>query len=288
MNRSIRSFNNEIQDTFALMRISSRQKLVGSSSVIGNIITNDYDLNEMVIEKGNEVEIINKIYMIFKTKFKLAYKTKDTWIVDFKCGMMNDEPIRWNRSDINRGRYGDIKFIDAILTGKCKIDIVQYLNGRFIEISEIYYFNINGKKNYNDNEFDKQNILYELEQDKIKFINDGNIFKALKREYRILDILGKSKKRQSKLDSIFNSPLGWLYYCISNIKTILIMKEQSFRKVPFDIFMTVQQTIKDDIGKVIDYPYSIEVLDNRSTITQLNRIVEYLLIKLKIKISTLI
>ena len=88
MNRPISSFNNEIQEAFAVMRISSKQKLVGSSAIIGNIITNDYDLNEIVKDVGNEASILKQLYKLFKYKFKMVHDTPDMWIVDFKCGMV--------------------------------------------------------------------------------------------------------------------------------------------------------------------------------------------------------
>jgi hypothetical protein len=207
----------------------------------------------------------------------MVHDTSDMWIVDFKCGMIRGEAIHWDKQDINRGMVGSVSFIDCILQkSKCKMDIVKYLNGRFIEISEIYYFNINNKTNYADNEFQKEYIIHELEKDRIELINDGNIFKALKREYRILFIMNRNITRRKHLEAIFNGPIGYLYYCISNIKTLIIMKEQTFRRCPSDIMMSVQQTIKDDIGKVLSYPYSIEVLNRRSTITELETIIKYL------------
>jgi hypothetical protein len=286
MIRNIDSINNSIEDTFAYMRISTKQKLVGSSSGIGNIITNDYDLNELVKEHGNEEMIVYKIYKIFCSKFVEIHKTKDRWIVDFKCGQLLGEPIRWNMHDI---MHKSVEFMKCILQkSTIKMDIVQYLNGRFIEISEVYYFNINGKTNYNDNEFDLSYIIHALETDRNELIREGNIFKALKREYRILELLGKNKKRRNKLQEIFNGPLGWLYYCISNINTLIVMHEQSFRRCPIDIFYQVYQSLKDDIGRVVSYSYANKVLDGKATVTQLEKIVEYLDKTLKTKLSTYI
>jgi hypothetical protein len=274
MIRNIDSINNSIEDTFAYMRISTKQKLVGSSSGIGNIITNDYDLNELVKEHGNEEMILYKIYKIFRSKFVEIHKTRDRWIVDFKCGELLGEPIRWNMHDI---KNKSVEFMKCILQkSTIKMDIVQFINGKFVEISEVYYFNINGKINYHEDEFDLPYIIHALETDRNELIRDGNIFKALKREYRILELLDKNKKRRNKLQEIFNGVFGYLYYAISQLKTLIIMKEQSFRRCPIDIYRTVQQTIKDDIGKVINYSYANKILDGNATVTQLEKIVEYL------------
>jgi hypothetical protein len=158
---------------------------------------------------------------------------------------------------------GAIRFIDCILQPNttCKIDVVKYLNGRFIEISELYYFDINGQTNYNENEFKLPYIIHELEKDRNDLLEEGNVFKALKREYRILSLMNRNATRRNKLEKIFNGTLGWVYYCISNLKTLAIMKDQGFRNVPVDIFRSVQQTIKDDMGKVLEN-FNWHILDN--------------------------
>lgn len=281
--RSADSINNSIEDTFAYMRISTKQKLVGSSSGVGNIITNDYDLNELVEEHGNEEMILYKIYKIFRSKFQEIHKTKDRWIVDFKCGEQAGESIRWNMHDI---KNKSVEFMKCILQkSTIKMDIVQYLNGRFVEISEVYYFNINGKTNYHEDEFDLPYIVHQLEKDRNELIHDGNIFKGLKREYRILELMNRNKKRRNELQDIFNGVFGWLYYVISQLKTLIIMKEQSFRRCPIDIYRSVQQTLKDDIGRVVSYRYANKILDGAGKIQDLEKIVDYLDKTLNTKIS---
>jgi hypothetical protein len=54
------------------------------------------------------------------------------------------------------------------------------------------------------------------------------------------------------------------------------MNDQRFRHVPQQIFRIVQQSIKDDIGRVIDYKYANKVLDGAGKITDLEKIIDYL------------
>ena len=281
------SFNQDLTDTFAIMRISKRQKLVGSASVTGNIITNDYDLNEMVDYSGNEPKIKNKILNIFRQKFLKIHSSTDTWIIDFKCGKRYGEPIRWSTQDLVSGTNPmGVKFVDCILQqSRCKLDVVQLLNGRFVEISEIYYFNINGKTNYNEDEFKLPNIIHELETDRNELLRDGNVFKAMKREYRILTLLDRGSNRRNKLSNIFNGPLGWLYYCISNLSTLVEMKQQDFRSVPHEIFYSVQQTIKDDIARVMTYPKSNSVLNGSASVKDLEKIIAHLMKQLTLALN---
>lgn len=272
--RKLDSFNTAITDTFATLRISTRQKLVGSASVVGNIITNDYDLNELVQHTGDTSKILMHIYKTFKQKITTIYTTDDTWVVDFKCGTKFGEPLRWTREDINAGVNQGIQFVDCILQKSvCKIDTVTYLNGRLVEISELYYFNINGVTNYDPDEFELPYIIHELEQDRLELLADGNKFKALKREYSILLKMNKGKRRQKELLAVFNGSIGWLYYCISSLKTLIEMKDQTFRPVPKELVKIAQQVIKDDISRVVSYPVAVNILNKSADIEDLEKII---------------
>jgi hypothetical protein len=95
-----------------------------------------------------------------------------------------------------------------------------------------------------------------------ELIIEKNIFKSLKREYRILSLLDRDKNRQRVLTTLFNGKYGYLYYTISQLKTLIIMKEQTFKPVEDEIFLQVQQVLKDDIGKILNYNYAFSKLDN--------------------------
>ena len=274
MNRRLDSFNTAIINAFSTLRISTRQKLVGSASVVGSIITNDYDLNELVQHNGDTSKILMHIYKTFKQKFKTIYESNDTWIIDFKCGTKFDEPLHWTRAEINAGVNQGVQFVDCILQkSTCKIDIVTYLNGRFVEISEVYYFNINKVTNYNEDEFKLPYIIHKLENDRLELLADGNQFKALKREYNILLKTNKRKRRQKELLKIFNSSIGWLYYCISSLRTLIEMHDQTLRPVPLELFKIAQQVIKDDISRVISYPFAVNILNKSADIDDLEKII---------------
>jgi hypothetical protein len=89
-------------------------------------------------------------------------------------------------------------------------------------------------------------------------------------------ILDKDKKQQDILSDLFNGKYGYLYYVISQLKTLVIMKEQKFRNVDSSIFLYVQQNIKDDIGKVLNYSYASSMLNTNISITVINNIIDYL------------
>lgn len=298
MDRNKKGFNNALTDTFDIMRISRRQKLVGSASILGNIITNDYDLNEIFDEeKTNPMDSLTRLYFMFIWKFKKIYTSSNLWIVDFKCGSFNGEPIRWTMKDLERG-YIELRsvanhiggftaerilFVDCLVQSntKTKLDVVLLLNNRFIEISEIYFIRINNKSNFNENDFRLGTIINELYDDMQQLIIEKNIFKSLKREYRILSLLDRDKNRQEVLSQLFNGKYGYLYYTISQLKTLIIMKEQTFKPVEDAIFLQVQQVLKDDISKILNYNYAFsklnEPIDNVKIIeTIISYLTEYL------------
>jgi hypothetical protein len=281
--RDLKGFNDAITDTFDILRISRRQKLVGSAAVLGNVITNDYDLNEMFEEnRTDKMDSLTKLYFMFLWKFEKIYNTPTLWMIDFKCGEYNNEPIRWNMEDLGRGykihRDKKIIFVDCLTQKdtKTKIDVVLLLNNRFVEISELYYIRVNGKSNFNDANFKIQNVVRELSQDMNELISEKNYFKALKREYRILSILKRDTDRQQMLTELFNGKYGYLYYAISQLNTLVSMKEQTFKCVDEEIFLHVQQNIKDDISRVLNYGYASKQLDKKISVNVIEGIISYL------------
>jgi hypothetical protein len=77
-----------------------------------------------------------------------------------------------------------------------KIDIVTLLNGRFIEITEVNNIYINGSSNA---DYSIDNIMKELKDDMNEQIKEGNIMKALKRKYSLLNLENKNKAVREKL-----------------------------------------------------------------------------------------
>ena len=276
-------FNQSVLDTFDIMRISRRQKLVGSASVIGNVVTNDYDLNEIFKEnRANKMDSLTRLYFMFLWKFEKIYNSPTLWIVDFKCGSYNNEPIRWSMHDLGKGYVtrGEkrISFVDCLTQKdtKTKLDVVLLLNNRFIEISELYYICVNGKSNFNNNDFKTGKIVNDLKDDMDELIKDHNYFKSFKREFRILSILDKNQKRQDELQDLFNGIWGYLYYAITQLKTLIVMKEQTFKPISANIFLQVQQQLKDDIGKIVNYKYAISWLNTDITVKKIENIISYL------------
>jgi hypothetical protein len=123
------------------------------------------------------------------------------------------------------------------------MDIVTMLNGRFIEISEVYSIFIDGESN---SDYSKENIKKELIDDMNEQIKEGNIMKALKRKYSLLNLDNKDKAVREKLIDYFNSPIGLLNRCKSDLKTMLLVIESP--KFDIDEIKNSLQMLKEIIS----------------------------------------
>jgi hypothetical protein len=70
------------------------------------------------------------------------------------------------------------------------------LNGRFIEITEVYNIYIDGESN---SDYSIDNVRKELTDDMNKMIKEGNLMKAIKRRYSLLNLDNKDKSVREKL-----------------------------------------------------------------------------------------
>ena len=75
------------------------------------------------------------------------------------------------------------------------MDVVTLLNGRFIEITEVYNIYIDGESNF---DYTKENVRHELMHDMQEQIEEGNFMKALNRRYSLLNLDKKIKQKEKK------------------------------------------------------------------------------------------
>jgi len=273
------SFNTELTDTFAKMSISHKYRIVGSSNLLDTIYTTDFDLqDEFDAHTKDPEKVYNKIYEFFLHLFREFQNNKDTYITDFKSGISGNEPIRWKYDIILKNKK---KFIDSLKQkSRIKLDVVYKLNNEFVEVSMIYYLKVGKFQNYTEKEFEKDYIVKELQKDIILYKKENNYLKVLKRKYSIFKQLSQKLPLQTKLLEFFNSPVGILYKAYGDLKTILVLKEQNFRKVSTDDLYKFQQIIKShlnmynlpDIFKILDKP-NISVKNVENIITKLIKLI---------------
>lgn len=264
MNRALKnplSYNTQLKDTFAKLTISHAYRIVGSSNLLKTIYTTDFDLNEEFHSTKDPVEMYNYIYAFFKHLFQDCKKDPGLIITDFKAGEISGKPIRWGYDDIIAGKKGSVRFVDALKQkARIKLDLVYHLNNQYVEVSMIYYIQVGAYKNYTDDEFTTEAITSELKKDITKYTAEKNYLKVLKRKYSLFNKLDTRKTLQDKLLDFFNSPTGILYKATGDLKTILELKNQTFKKIPSENLYKFQQIIKQNLNS-FDLPDIFKSLD---------------------------
>ena len=235
-----KQYNNNIKKIVKLMSLESKVNIVGSAKIKRNIYYSDYDSFETV--KGKTKNII---YNHFKSLFEIIKSVDNTIITDFKLGEnAKGEPLRWTYEEIKRRENNGITFDDAIKQKSIiKMDIVTLLNGRFIEITEVYNIYIDGESN---SDYSIDNVRKELTDDMKKMIKEGNLMKALKRKYSLLNLDNKNKAVREKLIDYFNSPIGLLNRSKSDLETMLTVIESP--KFDIDEIKNSLQLLKEIIS----------------------------------------
>jgi len=267
-------FNNSITKLGQKMSLESKINIVGSASVKRSIYYSDYDLFERVSGKSETV-ILNH----FISLFNIIKASDNVVITDFKVG--HDEknnPLRWDFFDIHKGINNGFKFEDALkMKGIIKIDLVSFIGGRFIEISETYNISIDGSENM---DYSKDKIVNDILQDYKDLVKDDNYMKALKRLFSIMKLNNPDDKRLIMIMNYFNSPIGLLYRCKADLETILLIL--SYNKFDINDIKNSLQIIKEQVS-AFDVENNIEKIssmkikaDMKTPLrTQINRIKEF-------------
>ena len=235
-----KQYNNNIKKIAKLMSLESKVNIVGSAKIKRNLYYSDYDSFSTVKGKNENI-----IYNHFMSVFDIIRNSENTIITDFKLGEnAKGEPLRWTYEEIKRRENNGITFEMAInQKSMIKMDIVTLLNGRFIEITEVYNIFIDGESN---SDYSKENIMKELTDDMKKQIKEGNYMKALKRQYSILNLQNKNKAVREKLIDYFNSPIGLLNRSKSDLETMLTVIESP--KFDIDEIRNSLQMLKEIIS----------------------------------------
>lgn len=209
-------YNNVVEEMGSKMSLTSKVNVVGSASIKRSVYYSDYDLFERV--QGMSAK---SIHNHFKTVFEIIKKNKDVTITDFKCGEIGGVPLRWTYEEIKNNNNKGITFSEALKHKSIiKMDIVVLLNGRFIEITEVYSIFLNGQSNMSPT---LEEILESISAEYVDQVRDGNYMKALKRMFSILKLKNEEKKKQDILLDYFNSPNGLIYRCKNDLETMYLV-----------------------------------------------------------------
>ena len=192
--QNIDDFNNKLVNIINFVGIEGKTNIIGSSILKPIRYNSDWDLSTEI--KG-DLNLRNNIYKRFLKVFKDSKKDKRIFLVDFKCGEDDKkEPLRWTYNDMLKGfkivNNTQYNFTDC-LTQKAtiKLDIIYLLNGKFTEMSNNYYIKLGKESNFN--KITKASVIKSINDDYNELIKEGKFYKALKREFSIIEIRKKNK-----------------------------------------------------------------------------------------------
>jgi hypothetical protein len=232
-------YNNKVTKIAKIMSLESKVNIVGSAKIKRSIYYSDYDSFSTVKGKNE-----NMIYNHFKSVFEIIKNSENTIITDFKMGEFRGKALRWDYEAIKRRENNGITFDQALKQkSMIKMDVVTLLNGRFIEITEVYNIYIDGESNF---DYSKENVRHELMHDMQEQIKEGNYMKALKRRYSLLNLDNKNKAEREKLIDYFNSPIGLLNRSKSDLETMLTVIQSP--KFDIDEIRNSLQLLKEQIS----------------------------------------
>ena len=234
-----KEYNNNIKKIVKLMSLESKVNIMGSAKVKRSIFYSDYDSFSTVKGKNE-----NMIYNHFKSLFEIIKSSENTIITDFKMGEFRGKALRWDYEAIKKRENNGITFEQALkMKSIIKMDVITLMNGRFIEITEVYNIFIDGESNF---DYTKENVRKELTDDMLKQIQEGNFMKALKRRYSLLNLDNKNKAEREKLIDYFNSPIGLLNRSKSDLETMLTVIQSP--KFDIDEIRNSLQMLKEAIS----------------------------------------
>lgn len=236
--KKVSDLNNQLTKEFYKLNIGREINLIGSSNKREILYNSDYDL-ESHFKAKNKEDVLNKIYQHFKKVFQQAKKDPNVFIVDFKCGEIDGEPIRWAYKDMMKGTKSGYTFAECLMMrSTIKLDEIYLLNGSFIDLTDNYYFNLNGHEN--SPKPSKKEMIDGIKADAKELIKEGNYYKALKRLYLI-------KPSQTLID-YFNSEIGILNKARADLDVLLVLRDQTFRKPKISDLNGDLQIIKQDLS----------------------------------------
>lgn len=249
--QNIKYLDKNITNVFHFLELKgSHNFLIGSNNIRNLLYANDYDLNSNV-KTNDSITILKKIYEEFLHIFDTAFKNPDYYIFDFKCGVYNDESIRWSYNDLTKGyvKFGKeiITFEECLIDdnpeNKIKLDICYLYNGIFTDINCLYNIHIiDNKHNYkNVRDIKTKSSSNQLKDDIKDLENDGEYYKATKRYFSLSIIEGAMNK---KILKIMNSDYGMFYKFISFLNLVVEMIDQNFKPIKISIIKSNLEYIK--------------------------------------------
>ena len=161
--------------------------------------------------------------------------------------------VRWTPGEVLRGKKllvdgTSYSLEEGLLSpAVCKVDAIAWVAGNhFSDFSVVYMFQWKGEA-INDV---IQNFEQSIEEDILKYTNEGNWFKALKRHYSLAKAQG-NLATMKRILPILNGDLGRLYALVSDIGTLIWLLENK-KKLPLKEMKFELDQFKGRFGNIYE------------------------------------
>ena len=134
---------------------------------------------------------------------------------DLKLGNMH-----WTENEVMSATKNGVSFDEALKTkGIIKMDVITLLNGRFIEVTEVYKICFDKKWNL---DYEAEEVVREITAEYKEETANGNFMKSLKKMYSFIKREKSDDHRLDVLVDYFNSPIGLLYRCKADLEALMV------------------------------------------------------------------
>lgn len=248
-------YDKGLREIFNLLTIRGDYQVIGSGAIEEIKYGSDYDLQEFIKESDYK-KSTKFLLKMFQEKFKAAAADPDVFIIDFKCGVDdNDEPIRWDKDSIKKGSKmvddRKVTFQECLLMkSTIKMDITALVDGVFIEFSNNYYLTLKDFNTFTAVAKSHEDILYSLQHESEVKYHAGDYWKAMKRIFAYMKSKGGFVPKIKQLVSYFNSDTGLLSKNRSELDIIALVITNKFRKPTLQSVVNNIILVRRELAKI--------------------------------------
>lgn len=240
--KPIESFAEQTRDVFKLLSFpDSKIDIMGTSSLRFRYAS-DIDLFDVIYVHEDLNKFKDTVTKFFHNMIRSINKDKDLYFIDFIATMdEDDKPVHWTRQQILSNDWSKIFDDNTVI----KIDVAQYVGGRFTSISNWYQFHYPNGVGITVEKTTRDSPKSLKEDMKKYYYEKKNYMKVLKRLF-IIATNTKNKKLVDKLVTIFESDLGKLYKIKSEIDTMISILDNYHDKTTIERVKNSLQLLKQD------------------------------------------
>jgi RNAse (barnase) inhibitor barstar len=240
MKKDVSMLPQAVQNAIHSFDLHGKTSIIGSNSIRGNLFGSDYDIEDKLTGSPEQIE---------KWVHNEFHPSK-TLLLEFKIQAGNKK-VRFNLDTINRPLAHLIEKCDFM-----KVDLVVPVGDRFAEISIHYYRNPVKPK------------ITDLEGDVKKYMKT-NKMKALKRLFSIYKMEGKNT---DALQDFFNSEIGLVIKCVSDLELLNKIKNMISKKSYENNLDYIRSTLATTTAPLVLNVNKLRAIVNKASVEFMNNL----------------